>query len=76
MLVVVGGSSHSGTTGSGGVGGQGGGGNGGIYQGSQQNVVSPQGMNGGLGTANRGGGGGAKGPGYNQQSGADRIRWW
>ena len=68
-----GGSSHSGTTGSGGVGGQGGGGNGGIYQGSQQNVVSPQGMNGGLGTANRGGGGGAKGPGYNQQSGADAL---
>jgi len=66
-----GGSSHSGQTGSGGVGGQGGGGNGGIYQGSQQNVTSPQGMNGGLGTANRGGGGGAKGPGYNQQSGAD-----
>ena len=68
-----GGSSHTGTTGSGGVGGQGGGGNGGIYQGSQQNVVSPQGMNGGLGTANRGGGGGAKGPGYNQQSGADAL---
>ena len=68
-----GGSSHTGTTGSGGVGGQGGGGNGGVYQGSQQNVVSPQGMNGGLGTANRGGGGGAKGPGYNQQSGADAL---
>jgi len=66
-----GGSSHTSQTGSGGVGGQGGGGNGGVYQGSQQNVVSPQGMNGGLGTANRGGGGGAKGPGYNQQSGAD-----
>ena len=30
-------------------------------------------MNGGLGTANRGGGGGAKGPGYNQQSGADAL---